>query len=115
MTTRYSFSVRLAAVLLAGALCVAVAAERRSVEGVVAAAGKGPIEGAVVKIKDRATLQIRSFVTQQDGRYYFRGLNPNTDYEVVAERGGFQSDSKNVSRFDSKEVVVVNFNLRPAS
>jgi hypothetical protein len=82
---------------------------RRSVEGTVADGSGNPIAGAVVKLKNPA--QVRSFVTQEDGRYHFRGLSPEADYELSAERDGYKTEQERVSRFSSRETIVVNFRL----
>jgi hypothetical protein len=45
----------------------------RSVQGAVTSADDTPVNGAVVQLKNLKTLQIRSFITQEDGIYYFHG------------------------------------------
>ena len=37
-------------------------------------AANQPVAGAVVQLKNTKTLQIRSFITQDDGNYHFAGL-----------------------------------------
>lgn len=59
-------------------------ANMRSVEGVVADGNGNPIAGAIVQLKNNKTLQVRSFVALQDGRYYFHDLSTNLDYELKA-------------------------------
>ena len=70
-----------------------------------------PVEGAIVKLKNTKSLQVRSFVTQQDGTYYFHGLSTNVDYELKAERSGESSPSKTLSVYDSRKKAVVNLRL----
>src|SRR5689334_4085367 len=60
----------------------------RSVEGVVADTTDNPVNGAVVYIKNTKTLQIRSFITKDQGAYYFHSLSPDVDYELYAESNG---------------------------
>jgi hypothetical protein len=83
----------------------------RTVEGTVTDANDNPLDGTVVQLKNTKTLQIRSFVTQQHGAYYFHGLSPDVDYEVHAEYQGISSPTKTVSSFDSRKEVVINLKL----
>jgi len=52
----------------------------RMVQGVVTEAQDSPLVGAVVQLKNSKTLQVRSFITQENGVYQFHGLDPNVDY-----------------------------------
>jgi hypothetical protein len=83
----------------------------RSVSGVVTAADDSVASGAVVQLKNTKTLQIRSFITQQDGRYYFHGLSPDIDYELKAESHGLSSSSKTLSSYDSRKEAILNLKL----
>ena len=83
----------------------------RSVQGTVSDADDKPLDGAIVQLKNTKTLQIRSFVTQQRGAYYFHGLSPNVDYEVRADYQGASSPTKTVSSFDSRKQVSINLRL----
>jgi hypothetical protein len=46
-------------------------ANSRSVQGLVTGPDDKPIAGAVVQLKDTRSLQVRSFITQEDGAYHF--------------------------------------------
>ncbi|MCS6953055.1 MAG: carboxypeptidase-like regulatory domain-containing protein [Bryobacterales bacterium] len=83
----------------------------RSVQGAVYDANDQPVEGAIVKLKNLKTLQVRSFVTQRDGTYYFHGLSTDVDYELRAEHGEAASDTKTLSVFDSRRKAVINLKL----
>lgn len=83
----------------------------RSLQGVVNSPENQPVPGAVVQLKDMKTLQIRSFITQPQGNYYFHGLSPDRDYEVRAESQGMSSDTRTLSSFDSKKQAVINLKL----
>jgi hypothetical protein len=87
------------------------AATTRSVQGSVTDADDGAVNGAVVQLKNAKTLQIRSFITQKDGAYYFHGLSPDVDYELKAEYQGAASGSKTLSSFDSRKEAVINLKL----
>lgn len=84
----------------------------RTVEGVVQDAGKQPTAGAVVQLKDTKTLQIRSFITQADGRFHFTGLSTNVDYELRAEKAGQHSGTKRVDIFNTHPVININLQLK---
>ena len=83
----------------------------RSVEGSVRGPDDEALEGAVVKLKDTKSLQIRSFITKPDGTYHFHGLNPNIDYELRADYKGASSDSKTLSVFDSRRKAIINLKI----
>jgi len=115
MRTAISFA--LAAVLLL-ALRPAVAQQQkkgsdqtRSVQGIVTGPDDKAVAGAVVQLKNTKTLQIRSFLSQQDGTYYFHGLSPDIDYELTARSGEGASGTKTLSSFDSRKEAVINLKL----
>ena len=87
----------------------------RSVEGVVADGNGNPIAGAIVQLKNNKTLQVRSFVALQDGRYYFHDLSTNVDYELKARRGSEKSDAKRLSQFNSQQNAEIDLRIRPKS
>jgi hypothetical protein len=67
----------------------------------------------VVQLKNTKTLQIRSFLSQQDGTYYFHGLSPDIDYELTARTDDAASGTKTLSSFDSRKEAVINLKLNP--
>jgi len=83
----------------------------RIVQGTVTDPSSNPVQGAVVQLKDTKTLQVRSFITQQNGDYHFAGLSTNVDYELKAEKSGASSGSKTLSVFDSRKTAVINLKL----
>ena len=83
----------------------------RSVQGTVDDGDGRPVAGAVVKLKNTKTLQIRSFITKDDGGYAFHGLSTNVDYELKAEHQQAASDTKTLSVFDSRNSAVINLKL----
>jgi hypothetical protein len=85
----------------------------RSVQGVVTSAQGEAVNGAVVQLKNTKTLQIRSFITRDNGAYYFHGLNTDVDYELRADFDGASSHAKTLSSFDSRKQPVVNLKLEP--
>jgi hypothetical protein len=85
--------------------------QTRSVQGVVTNDDDAPLEGAVVQLKDTKTLQIRSFITKQNGTFHFHSLNPDVDYELRAEHQGATSGSKTLSSFDGRKSAVMNLKV----
>lgn len=113
---------RVPEILLATALTLTVAvtvfaqnkkedANQRSVEGVVLALDQKPASKAIVQLKDTRTLQVRSFVTQEDGAYHFAGLRTGIDYELQATLGDLKSGVKRLSTFDSRKTANIVIQL----
>jgi hypothetical protein len=84
----------------------------RSLEGKVLSKSGSPVPNAIVLLKDTKTLQVRSFIAQQDGKYHFYGLSPDINYQVRAEADDLTSPTKNISVFDSRSKIVVNLKLK---
>ncbi|MGA2136938.1 MAG: carboxypeptidase-like regulatory domain-containing protein [Bryobacteraceae bacterium] len=110
---------RLAAALACAFLFASVAAPAdkkedahvRTVQGVVRDAQGEAVNGAVVQLKNTKTLQIRSFITRDNGSYYFHGLSTDVDYELRADFSGASSGDKTLSTFDNRKTAVVNLKL----
>lgn len=85
----------------------------RALQGTVKDDADNGIEGAVVKLKNVKTLQVRSFITKADGSYAFGGLSTNTDYEVKADHNGQSSDTRTLSVFDARKVAIINLKIEP--
>jgi hypothetical protein len=83
----------------------------RVVQGTVTDASETPVDGAIVQLKNTKTLQIRSFITKDQGNYYFHGLSPDIDYELQANYQGAASPTKTLSAFDSRKQAVINLKL----
>ena len=66
--------------------------------------GKG-LAQAVVYLKDKKTLEIKTFISNEQGNYRFNGLDANTDYAVHAEYQGAVSRDRSVSSFDDRKEV----------
>lgn len=84
----------------------------RTVEGHVTGAANQPLAGAVVQLKNTKTLQIRSFITQDDGNYHFAGLQIDVEYQVKADHGGVSTSWKTLSVFNSKKTPIINLKLK---
>ncbi len=84
----------------------------RTVQGVVSDADGNPVDGAAVQLKDTKTLQIRSFITQNGGKYHFSALSASVDYELSARYRDSTSKTHNLSMFSGGTNAVVNLKLR---
>ena len=112
--------VKTIAVAIAVALfCAAVPAQQknddtttRAVEGVVTNESDQPVSDAVVQLKNTKTLQIRSFITQNDGSYHFAGLGTDVEYQLKADHDGVSTSWKTLSVFNSKKTAIINLKLK---
>ena len=85
--------------------------QTRSIEGTVLSKSGEGVAGAVVLLKDTKTLQVRSYIAQNNGRYHFYGLSTDVNYQLRAESNGVSSKTKTVSVFDSHKVVKLDLKL----
>lgn len=110
--------VRFLAVVLLAFACTAAFAQgkkndsgTRSVEGVVSNPDDTPAVGAVVQLENTKTQQIRSYITQEDGKYHFFELSTEVDFRLKADSKGQTSGSKTLSSFDGRKQAVINLKL----
>ena len=83
---------------------------QRVVQGRVLDKKDAPIIGAVVYLKDTRSLSVKSYLTDESGRFHFGQLADGADYEVWAEQNGKRSSSKTISQFNSK--LDIQFTLK---
>jgi len=83
----------------------------RTIEGMVLDRAGNPVPGAVVLIEDLKSLQVRSYLVQQDGKYHFHGLSSDANYELRAQFKDEVSGPKTVTVFRSGHTVEVNLKL----
>ena len=83
----------------------------RSVQGAVTNPDETLAVGAVVQLKNMKTLQVRSFITLEDGMYQFFDLSPDQDYELKASFKGATSGPRTLSSFDSRKKAIINLKL----
>jgi protocatechuate 3,4-dioxygenase beta subunit len=100
-----------AAALLPLVIVGVLSGQTRSVEGTVTGEDGKPVAGAVVRLENPVTLQIRSYITTEKGRYQFHRLEPDITYELTVTHEQYQPESETVSKFDSSTRVTVNFQL----
>ena len=88
-------------------------ANTRSVQGFVNDPSDNPVGSAIVQLKNTANLQVRSYITKEDGRYQFHGLSNNVNYELKALREGMSSPVRTLSIFDTRKKAIINLKLEP--
>jgi Carboxypeptidase regulatory-like domain len=83
----------------------------RAVRGIVVDREGAPLRGAIVQIEDLASLEIRSFVTQEHGVYYFMDLSPDRDYKLQARYRHVWGPVKTLSRFNSRKEATIDLKV----
>ncbi len=85
----------------------------RNVEGLVSLPDGSPAVGAVVQVKNLKNLQVRSYITQENGKYTFQNLSTSVDYELSATHNDLASPKRTLTVFDTRLDAVVNLKLEP--
>ena len=83
----------------------------RSVHGIVTDKAETPMPAGVVFLKNTRNNAVRSYIADETGNYKFSGLDPNTDYEIHAEKDGAKSPTRAISSFESRKEIVVNLKI----
>jgi len=84
----------------------------RSVRGIVTDQTGHALARAVVQIEDRTTMQVRSYITQNDGYYHFENLSSDLSYHLRATYSGVLGHSKLLSKFDGDKEAVLDLTIR---
>ena len=84
-------------------------------QGAVTNPDGSPATDAVVQLENTKTLQVRSYITKEDGIFHFYELGSDVDYKLKAEdkKTGSSSDTKTLSSFDSRKQAIINLKLNP--
>lgn len=88
-------------------------AAKRSLEGLVTDANDNILVGAVVKLKNNKTLDVRSYITKEDGKYHFYGLNRNIDFEVWADSKNLTCKPRTLTIYDTRNKPNLDLKLEP--
>jgi hypothetical protein len=83
----------------------------RTIEGTVKDAADNPLADAIVQLKDLKTSKIVDFATKEDGKFAFRDLPMDINFELVAKHGALTAPVKKVSVYDTRKSVILNFQL----
>ena len=86
----------------------------RIVEGTVKDVSDNPLSNSIVQLKNLKTSQVVDFATKEDGKYVFRDLPMDINYELVARHGDLSGPVKKVSVYDTRKSVILNFQLTSA-
>lgn len=100
-----------AIVSLGTPMAMAQQAAARVVQGHVQAADGSSVKGAIVYLKNAKTLEVRTYISTDDGSYRFGQLSSDANYTVWADYQGRKSKEKGVSAFDNKKVFDITLKL----
>lgn len=84
----------------------------KSLVGDVVNAEGSKLSQAVVHLKNKKTLEVKTRISDAEGKFSFRGLDREADYEVHAEFQGSSSEKKNVSMMDNRDEVSVTLQIK---
>jgi hypothetical protein len=93
-------------------VAVLAAQQTRAVRGTVKDQGGHVLAGVVVQIQNMVSLNIRSYVTQNDGTYHFGELSQNVSYQLRATYRGIPGPIKTLSEFDFRTLATINLTAR---
>lgn len=85
---------------------------QRLVVGAVVDDAAAPVHGATVFLKDLKTKAIRSYTSDEKGRFRFTQVNMAEDHELWAEMNGKKSAVKTVSTWDSRKEFETELKLK---
>ena len=85
--------------------------DTRSVTGIVSDKRGNPLKGAAVQIENSGNLSIASYLTRDDGRFYFHQLSRDIDFTLTAKYKRWWSKSKVLSKFNSKAEAEINLEV----
>jgi hypothetical protein len=86
----------------------------RTIDGTVKDASDNPLNEAIVQLKNMKTSNIVNFATKDDGKYVFRDLPMDINFELLAKHGDLITPVKKVSVYDTRKRVIMNFQLTAA-
>jgi hypothetical protein len=86
----------------------------RTIDGTVKDASDNPMAYAIVQLKNTKTSNIVNFATKDDGKFVFRDLPMDINYELLAKHGDVATPVKKVSVYDTRKHVILNFQLAAA-
>jgi hypothetical protein len=90
-------------------------ATSKTVSGQVLDPKDNGLDGASVALKDLQTGKTIEVYTENGGHYQFSDLRFDHDYEIQANYKGAKSETRQVSSFDTRARVVINFTFPPPS
>jgi hypothetical protein len=85
---------------------------QRVVEGKVLDSSSAAVSGATIFLKNLKSKSIRSYTSENDGRFRFTQVNMADDYDLWAEKGSQKSATKTVSSWDTRTDVQYDLRLK---
>ena len=85
---------------------------QRVVEGNVVDANAATVVGATVFLKNLKSKSIRSYTSENNGKFYFAQVNMIDEYDLWAEKDGRKSATKTVSSWDSRKDFTTELKLK---
>jgi hypothetical protein len=85
---------------------------QRVVMGSVVDGNSAPVAGATVFLKDLKSKTIRSYTTNDRGRFRFTQVNMVEDHELWAEKAGRKTAVKTVSSWDARKEFEVELKMK---
>lgn len=86
----------------------------RIIDGTVKDASDNPLGDAIVQLKNTKTSNIVNFATKDDGKFVFRDLPMDINYELLAKHGDAATPVKKISVYDTRKHIILNFQLEAA-
>jgi Carboxypeptidase regulatory-like domain len=86
----------------------------RVVQGRVIDAQEKPQADAVVYLQNQKSLEVRTYITTEDGSYRFGQLGSDVDYQLWAKFQNSKSKTRSISSFDSKKQFNFDLKLEPS-
>ena len=86
----------------------------RTIEGSVKDAADNPLANAIVQLKNLKTSKIVDYPTRDDGKFSFKDLPMDANFELMAKRGAMTAPVKKVTIYDTRKYVILNFQLTSA-
>ena len=85
----------------------------RDLSGVVQDGHHEPLRGAVVYLENSGTHSVVTYLTDRSGRFSFKRIGGDVDYDVWAVFRGQQSKKKNISQFDTHIDRDITITVKP--
>ena len=86
----------------------------RIIDGTVKDGSDNPLADAIVQLKNTKTSSVVDFATKEDGKFVFRDLPMDINFELLAKHGDITTPVKKVSIYDTRKSVILNFQLTAA-
>jgi hypothetical protein len=80
--------------------------------GAVVDANSAPVASATVFLRDLKSKSIRSYTTNDKGRFRFAQVSMSEDHELWAEKNGKKTAVKTVSSWDTRPNFEVELKLK---